>query len=88
MRAPSFIRPISRSPIRPSVSRVRGRWIVMKSACTRTASRFGISSTPSALARSLDTYGSNATSRMPKAWARWATMVPTLPRPMTPKVFP
>src|SRR4029450_903839 len=87
-RAPSFIRASSRSPISASVSGVRGRWRDTKSACTRSASRVGISSTPISLARSLGTYGSNAMTRMPKAAHRWATIEPTLPRPTTPSVLP
>ena len=59
-----------------------------KSDCTRSDSRVGITSTPSSFARSPETYGSNAITRIPKAWAREATSVPTRPRPINPRVLP
>ena len=54
-RAPSFTSASSRSPIRPSVSGERGRWIVTKSDCTSSASMLGISSMPISFARSRGT---------------------------------
>src|ERR687898_3094920 len=88
IRAPSFISASSRSPISRTVSGVRGRWIEMKSACTRSASSVGMSSMPISLARSFGTYGSNAITRMPNAVARCVTSAPTRPRPRTPSVLP
>ncbi len=87
-RAPGFISDSSCSPIRPSVSLVRGRWIVTKSAWTSSASSVGITSTPISFARSDETYGSYAITRMPNAAARCATSPPTRPSPITPIVLP
>ena len=87
-RAPGFIIRISFAPISPSVSGVRGRWIVTKSDCTRSASRVGIISTPISFARSTLTYGSNAITRIPNPAARAATSEPTRPRPTSPIVLP
>src|SRR5947208_771486 len=87
-RAPGFIIRISFAPISPSVSGVRGRWIVTKSDCTRSASRVGIISTPISFARSTLTYGSNAITRIPNPPARAATSEPTRPRPTSPIVLP
>ena len=54
IRAPSFMRASSRSPISAVVSGFFGRWIVTTSAWTSIASRFGISSTPICCARSFE----------------------------------
>ena len=95
-RAPCFISDSSCSPISPSVSGVRGRWIETKSACTRSASSVGIASTPISFARSRAHVGIVArsrASRTPRRAARRArprararpprSSCPRAPRPAT-----
>ncbi len=87
MRMPGFALASSSLPTSPIVSGDFGRWMLTKSALEKSSSR-PRSSTPIARARSAVTYGSYATSRIPKAAARWATREPTWPSPRIPSVLP
>ncbi len=87
IRSPGRARARRSRPIRPTVSFDLATCRVMKSAWATRSSR-ATSSIPSWRARSGDTYGSWAMSRIPKASARWATSAPTRPRPTMPSVLP
>ncbi len=87
MRTPGLTVASSFSPIRPTVSGVRGRCTEMKSL-SRMSSSSPTSRTPSCAARAGCTYGSYAIRSVPKAAIRWATSTPMRPSPTTPTVLP
>ncbi len=86
--APSFIRVRASASIIPRVASVRGTCSESTSARPSTVSRSSARSTCRSLARSAVRYGSNATTRIPKARQRFATSPPMRPAPTSPRVRP
>ncbi len=82
-----FIRPSSRAPIRWRDCSLSTTWIETISAVASSASRV-TAATPTSRARASVRLRLQATTDMPNAVASVATLAPTLPRPIRPRVLP